>query len=61
MLVIGGEKMADWKTGVALPSEIVKEIDECVASDKYPKGKYHSRTHFVIEAIKEKLHKENKS
>lgn len=53
--------MADWKTGVALPSEIVKEIDECVASDKYPKGKYHSRTHFVIEAIKEKLHKENKS
>jgi Arc/MetJ-type ribon-helix-helix transcriptional regulator len=51
--------MADWKTGVALTSEIVREIDECVASDKYPMGKYHSHTHFVIEVIKEKLEKEN--
>lgn len=50
--------MTDWKTGVALPSEIVEEIDECVERDRYPLGKYHSRSHFVVEAIKEKLQKE---
>jgi len=51
--------MANWKTGVALPSELIEEIDECVKRSKYPKGEYHSRTHFVIDAIKEKLKKEN--
>lgn len=53
--------MTDWKTGVALPSEIVEEIDDCVERNKYPMGEYRSRSHFVIEAIKEKLQKEKKA
>jgi Arc/MetJ-type ribon-helix-helix transcriptional regulator len=51
--------MTKWKTGIALPLEIVTEIDKRVEKDKYPKGKYFSRTHFVIEAVKEKLRNEN--
>jgi Arc/MetJ-type ribon-helix-helix transcriptional regulator len=53
--------MTNWKTGIALPSEVIKQIDKCVNSNKYPMGTYHSRTHFVIEAIKEKLQKEKGS
>ena len=47
----------DWRT-VALPKLLKDKVEKVVEKDRYPAGKYHSISHFVVEAVKEKLARE---
>jgi len=47
----------EWKS-VPLPTQMIDTVDGIVEKNKYPIGKYHSRSHYIIEAVKEKLERE---
>lgn len=40
---------------VAIPVELSDQINQIVEKDRYPIGQWHSKDHFVIQAIKDKL------
>jgi dihydrofolate reductase len=40
---------------VAIPAELADRITVIVERDRYPNGQWHSKDHFVIQAIKDKL------
>jgi hypothetical protein len=45
---------AAWKY-VAIPAELAEQISVIVEKDHYPMGKWHSKDHFVIDALKKTL------
>ena len=40
---------------VAIPVELADRISQVVDKDRYPMGKWHSKDHFVIQCLKDKL------
>jgi len=40
-----------WTTGVALPNYIIQIVDALWNIDKYPMGRYHSRSNYTVIAI----------
>lgn len=49
------EAKTEWVRGIALPQDLVERVDKYVAKNKYPKGQYRSRNHFIVEAVKNVL------
>jgi len=43
---------------VVVPDELIKVVDQIVAENKYPLGKYRSRNDFIVQAVKEKIERE---
>jgi len=48
----------EWQS-IPIPKELLAVVDEIVEKNKYPMGKYHSRSHYIVQAVKEKLAREN--
>jgi len=47
----------EWQT-VALPKDLKNKVEDAVEKNRYPTGKYHSISHWIVEAVKEKLERE---
>lgn len=43
---------------VPVPNEIAELVDKAVKADEYPVGKYRSRAHYILEAVKRLLEAE---
>lgn len=44
---------------VPIPEALIELVDQAVDANKYPLGQYHSRTHYVTEAVKAQLKQDN--
>lgn len=44
---------------VPIPTEIAELVDKAVEADSYPVGRYRSKAHYVVEAVKAQLRRED--